>query len=409
MKQYTFILFIVAAFANGCQSGEHHHTEASHSHHDHADKDAHEGHDHSTGHDSHAEASHDHAEASHEHADEIVFTEAQAKAVGLETEEVRPGAFSQVIKTGGQIRASQGNESAIAATVSGIVSFAEASLTEGAPIKAGETVAVISSKNMADGDLQVKIQTEYETALKAYQRAETLVKDKIISAKDFEETRLRYETARAAYEAQSSRRTAEGVRLTSPVKGYVKNCPVGQGEYVVAGQTVAVITQNKRLQLRAEVPESHFKALKNVNSAHFKLSYDEAVYKLSMMNGRLLSVGQTSGESSYYIPVTFEFDNTGEILPGAYCEVYLLTAPDEGVISVPLQAVTEEQGLYFVYLRIEQDAYRKQEINTGMSDGERVQALSGLQSGDRVVTKGAYQVKLAANAGIIPEGHSHNH
>lgn len=393
MKQYISGLFIVAALANGCCD------------------------EHSRGHNAQAVAS---QEQEHEHEGEIIFSEMQAKAVGLETETVKSGTFSHVVRTGGQIRTPQGQEATVAATVSGIVSFDGASVTEGASIKAGQTVAVISSKEMADGDIQVKNKIEYETALNAFSRAEDLMTHQLISAREFEETRLRYETAKTVYNAQSARWSEDGVRLTAPISGYVKSRSAGQGEYVVAGQAIAVVTQNKRLQLRAEAPEKYVKALKNVAGAHFKLSYDERVYKLAEMNGRLLSVGQTL--SSCFIPVTFEFDNIGEILPGAYCEVFLLMKAEEDVISVPVNAVTEEQGLYFVYLRTEKDVnmeddhiktipqkhiYRKQEVQLGESDGERVQVKSGLQTGDEVVVRGAYQVKLAANAGVIPEGHNH--
>jgi hypothetical protein len=39
----------------------------------------------------------------------------------------------------------------------------------------------------------------------------------------------------------------------------------------------------------------------------------------------------------------------------------------------------------------------------------RVQIMSGLAPGDRVVSQGVMQVKLAAHSAVIPEGHSHNH
>ncbi|MDR1747283.1 MAG: efflux RND transporter periplasmic adaptor subunit [Tannerella sp.] len=379
MKKYIWKLLIIMMFIAGCRSEKKSDYVAEH-----------------------------HEESGH-HPDEILFTRQQAEAVGLETETVRLGTFCQALKTSGQIRTPEGHETAVAATVSGIVSYANASIAEGMAIKAGETIAILSAGNIADGDPQAKAKAEYETALSAWQRAEPLANDRIISAKEFDEIRLRYETARTAYEAQASRLTDNGVRVMSPVSGYVKSKIAGQGEYVSAGQTIAVITQNKRLQLRAEAPEAHFEALKKVTDAHFRLSYNHKVYELSKMNGRLLSVGQGTGEASYYIPVTFEFDNVGDVLPGAFAEVFLLTTTEEGVISVPLQALTEEQGLYFVYVRVDEDGYRKQEVQIGMSDGMRVRVISGLQSGDEVVTKGVYQVKLASGSGVIPEGHTHNH
>ena len=43
-----------------------------------------------------------------------------------------------------------------------------------------------------------------------------------------------------------------------------------------------------------------------------------------------------------------------------------------------------------------------------MENGKQVQVLSGLTEGERVVTKGAYQVKMASLGGSVPaHGHSH--
>ena len=78
------------------------------------------------------------------------------------------------------------------------------------------------------------------------------------------------------------------------------------------------------------------------------------------------------------------------------------------VISLPLTALPEEQGIRFVYIQVDAEGYRKQEVTLGESDGERVEILSGVKKGDRVVTKGAVQVRLASAANAIP-AHNHNH
>jgi RND family efflux transporter MFP subunit len=366
-----------------------------------------EKHEHAHDHDHAGTPGHQHDEENDEHADEISFTREQARAVGLTTETVARGTFQHVLKTSGRIQASQGDEVTIAATANGIISFANPSMTDGSPVGAGQPVVTISARELPEGDPAAKAKIEYETALKEFQRAETLVKDQIISAKEHGQAKLRYETAKTAYHAQAARVTARGVNVTSPISGFVKNRLVGQGEYVTVGQPIATVARNKRLQLRAEVSENHYRALKTIRCANFKPAYDDVVYKLADLNGRLLSFGKASGQQSFYIPVTFEFDNVGDIIPGSFVEVFLLSTPGEGVISVPVASVTEEQGLFFVYLQLDDEGYRRQEVTLGQNNGERVQILAGLNEGDRVVTRGVYQVKLAAISSVMPEGHSH--
>jgi len=339
--------------------------------------------------------------------EEIHFSKAQAEAVGLAIETVLPSTFRQVVKTSGQILSSQGDETTISATANGLVSFLNRSIAPGTTIRAGETVVSVSAQNLPEGDPVAKAKIAYETVRKDFLRAENLVKEQIISVKDFEQVRLRYETAKTEYEAQASNYRAGSVNVTSPIGGYVKNIYVNQGDFVSVGQPIATVSQNKRLQLRAEVSENYFRCIRAIQSAHFKTAYDDTLYKLTDLNGQLVSYGKASDSHSFFIPVIFEFDNVVDIIPGSFAEIYLLALPQENVLSVPVSAITEEQGLYFLYLQLDEEGYKKQEVTLGQSDGSRIQVLTGLKQGDKVVTKGVYQVKLAATTSVIPEGHSH--
>lgn len=340
-------------------------------------------------------------------SEEIVFSREQAEAIGLKTEIVKTSSFQGVVKTGGQILPSTGDEQTVVATSAGIVSFANASIVDGSAISSGETIVYISAKNLQDGDPTLKAKIAYEIAEKEYKRAENLVKDNIISVKQFEQSKLNYENTKAAFQGQASNITSSGVRVVSPINGFITNRLVKQGEYVSMGQPIATIIRNKHLQLRAEVSESYFRYLKGITSANFKTSYDNKLYKLSDLNGQLISYGKSSNGNPSYVPVTFEFEYVENIIPGSFSEVYLLSAPHEDVISVPISALTEEQGLNYIYVQVEPDAFVKREVVVGENNGERIVILKGLDVGDMVVVKGVIQVKLAATSGAIPDGHSH--
>lgn len=408
MKKNTIglLLAIAVFFFAGCQPAKNERKPQGETH-EHAEGEDHdhEGHDHER----HDHEGHDHNHGSEAHADEIRFSKAQAEAVGLEVEDLTPGTFSQVIKTSGQILSSQGDEASVAATANGIVSFANASISDGSAVKAGQAIVSISAKNLLDGDPAAKAKIDFETAQKEFQRAENLVKEQIISGKEFEQIRARYETAKTVYHAQAGNISTKGVTVTSPMNGFVKSRMVNEGDYVAVGQIICTVSQNRRLQLRAEVSESHFNSLGQISNANFSTSYDNTTYKLSDLNGRLLAFGKAADGQSFYIPVTFEFNNVGNIIPGSFVTVYLLSSPQENVISIPVSAITEEQGLHFVYIQLDEEGYKKQEVKLGDNDGTRVRILSGLNPGDKVVTKGAYQVKLAAISSVMPEGHSHSH
>lgn len=355
---------------------------------------------------------HAHAEApaSHGGANEIVLHPHQAQAAGVEVSTIQPGEFRQVIPTSGQVLAAQGDERMAVASVSGVVSF-RGKVVEGMPISAGSALFTLSSNHMAEGDPVQKARVNYEVAKKEYERMQALVEDRIVSEKDFAQARQAYENARISYEAVSGGQSAQGQTVSSPIGGYIKTLLVKEGDYVQVGQPLASITRGEKLYLRADVSEKYYADLPNITSANFGTPYAGKVYSLDQLGGRLLSYGKSSGvESGYYVPVTFEFNAPQEnaILPGTYVEIYLLGNTMEDVIALPHAALTEEQGSYFVYRQLDEECYEKQLVELGADDGQRVIIRSGVKPGDRIVTRGAYQVKLAGATSAIP-AHTHEH
>lgn len=356
---------------------------------------------------------HEAEEAAHEaeshggHSDEIILTPEKAKAAGVMVETVTPGTFREIIPTSGQVLAAQGDENTLVAATAGVVSFSR-TVTEGMSVGRDVELLSVSAENLQDGDPVKRARIAYERAKGEYERAEKLIGERIVSEKEFNVLKENYENARIAYEALSPSKAGKGVAVKSPMAGYVKACFVKEGDYVTVGQPLLSVTQTRRLMLRAEVSERYYSRLHNIASANFQTPYDDKVYSLADLKGRLLSFGKSSDGTSYYVPVTFEFDNRGDVIPGSFVEVYLLASERQNVLSVPVSALTEEQGLYFIYCQIDEECYRKQEVTVGANDGKRVEILSGLKGGEKVVTQGAIHVKLASASTAIP-GHTHNH
>ena len=365
------------------------------------------GHDHD-----HEDETEQHAEEAgddHDHGDEIILTPEKARAAGVKVETIMPGTFHGVIHTSGKVLSASCDETTVVATISGRVSYKN-HVSEGLKMTGGMQLFSITSAGMqvADGDPVQRARIDYERAERDYTRARLLIKDRIISEKDLAVAKAEYEAARLTYTSVQKTRSAGGVVVTAPRGGYVKQCLVAGGDYVEAGQPLAVITQNKHLYLRAEIPEREFKELNKIRCAKFRTSYSDRLYDITDMGGHIQSYGRSAEVNNSYIPVVFEFNNTGDVVQGSYAEIYLITQERENVLTLPLTALTEEQGVHYIYIQVDKEGYRKQEVTLGESDGERVEILSGLKKGDKVVTKGAIQVKLASAANAIP-AHNHNH
>ena len=393
MKLTRLFAFTVSSVVmlSACGSHEHHHD------HDH-------GHNHG-----HSHEGHSHEEEGEEHEDGVIhFSAEQAEMAGLKVEEAQIGQFAEVIRVSGQVSAAQGDESAIVARTSGTINFSRDHLSEGSEVRNGEVIARISAENIAGGDVIAQSNLALATAKAAYERAQRLIADSIISQKEFERAQLEYESARLAANAGNGGKG--GATVASPLKGFIKQVLVKQGEYVEAGQIIATVTKSCNLQLRAEVPEKHFSSLTKVRSANFKMGYDEIARSLDEMGGHLVAIGKTADEGSAYIPVTFEFTNTGSVVPGSFADIWLIMQNRENVLTISVEALTEAQGVYYAYIQHEDedDHYERRELRLGASDGRRVEILSGISAGEKVVVSGVSQVKMAGATGVIPDAHNHS-
>ena len=396
----TALMVCAALTLSGC---------GGHSGHEHSEHgtEAHEGHEHPY-HEGHNHDADEDGGDKEDHSGEIVMKPEQAQASGVKVETLQPSAFQSSLRVSGQLLAGQGAEQTVAATADGIVRFANPSIAEGTPVGAGQTLAVLSSKDLQNGDAVAKARAAYEAARADYERAGKLVADRIIAEKEYIQARAAYETARAAYEGVAKHATAQGTAVKAPATGYVKALLVRQGDYVSTGQPIAVVTQHRRLQLRADVPTSQMAMLPTVAGANFRQAGSDRVHRLADLHGRVLSYGRTVSDGAAFVPLTFELDNVGDIVAGAFAEVWVLAAPRHNVLAVPVEALTEESGVKYVYVQVEPDAYVKREVQTGQSDGRSVEITAGLKAGERIVTHGAVKVKMASMSAAIP-AHNHNH
>ena len=399
------LLISLSACGSGTSHDKHEHA------HEHAENEAH-AHEHEDAHDHEAEVDgahvHDeHAEGEAAHGDEIILTPEKAKAAGVVVKDIQLGTFRQVSRTSGVVLAAQGDDATVVATTAGIVSF-PTPMVEGKSVGKGSNLMVVSARNLAEGEPAERARIAYEAAKDEYDRAQKLVDSGIVSKKEFATIKETYENARLGYEALVSQAGKTGQRILAPISGYVKTCLVKEGDYVTVGQPLMTLTQNRRLFLRAEVSERYYKYLSGVVSANFKTPYDDRVYALDELHGRVLSYGKSTDDSLFYLPITFEFDNRVDVVPGSYVEIYLLSGEMKDVMVLPKTAITEEQGVNFVYLQVDAEGYKKQEVKLGADNGREVQVLSGVHAGDKVVVEGAYHVKLASASNAIP-AHTHEH
>ncbi|MDE5773586.1 MAG: efflux RND transporter periplasmic adaptor subunit [Muribaculaceae bacterium] len=347
-------------------------------------------------HDEHDDHKSEHIRLSHE---------AEENA-GIRTETVQPGKFSDVIRAGGVISNTPTAERIVTAPASGVIRFAT-DLVAGSYVNQGAAVCSISSKGMEPSDGVVQARAALAAARKQLERGEELYKSNLITKREYETLQSDVASAEAALSGASTRSATTGVAVTAPISGYIVSVNARAGEYLNAGDPIAVISQSRRLMLRADVSERHASSVQNVVSANIVTSDGRSI-PLSSLSPRVVAGGAADASQGYYLPVYIEFDNPGGLYSGTNVRTYLLTGERDGVISVPKEALVEEGGVYSVFVEVGHCEYERHDVTIGPSDGIRVEILTGLKPGDKVVTNGAMSVRMAGMGSKI-QGHTHHH
>lgn len=386
--------FLMAGYLFLGSACRHNHNEAEHDHvHEKSSAHNHEEHEHST-------KELEHEEEGNEHEHDATY--------GIV--EITPRDFREVIHTSGKIMPAQGDEITLTAIHDGVVVFGNKALLPGEKIQAGEKLITISGKGLIHDNIETTFmdsKTAFETAQANYERAKLLNEDKITSDRELAEIKMAYEKAKNNYEIVRKNYSAGGQKVATSTNGFIKNIFVTEGQFVTTGQPLLKITKNKRLVVKADVPQRYFPMLSKIKTANFITVYDQRLHKTSELNGKLISYGKSTGDNSLFTPIYFEIDNVGNLLAGSFVEVYLKTVEIPNAIVVPKSALLEEAGRYYVFTE-EGESFEKHYVTIDCNDGENYHITDGLHAGDHVATKNPYLIKLASMSSALP-AHSHQH
>jgi membrane fusion protein, heavy metal efflux system len=109
------------------------------------------------------------------------------------------------------------------------------------------------------------------------------------------------------------------------------------------------------------------------------------------------------------LPITFAFDNRTFGIPvGQAAFLHLLMDTTAPRPVVPAVAVVDDAGRPIVFVQREGETFERRAVTLGRRSGDLVQIMEGVKPGDRVVTKGAYLVRLASLSTSVP-AHGHVH
>ncbi|MBI4755695.1 MAG: efflux RND transporter periplasmic adaptor subunit [Betaproteobacteria bacterium] len=361
------------------------------------------------------------------HDDEgIGFTKEQQWKVDFATAEVVTRPIRSVVDATGTLRARPDGEALLTAQTAGQIKPAGAFPRLGQAVSKGQVLAYLVPRLGGDTDLASleaaarKAKVELDLAGRELARLEGLYRDEVVPEKRVQAARAAEASARAEHDAARQRLgqyggnsggAGGGVPIRAPVAGTIADVRVSPGTFAQEGALLFHIADRRGLWLELRVPESEAARLSTPGGASFRVAGDErGIEIIPGRNGRLIAVGGVVDAATRTLPVIFEFTPpTGQQLPiGMAVQAQVFAGGAREAVAIPASSVLDEGGMAVVFVQAGGESFERRTVRLGAREGDWVEVLDGLTPGSRVVSRGAYLVKLAST-GTAQIGHGHAH
>lgn len=204
-----------------------------------------------------------------------------------------------------------------------------------------------------------------------------------------------------------------GTAIRSPLTGVIAEVDIAEGSYTQPGDKLFHIVNDKKLWLETHIPEIDLPHIARTTGAWFNASGLDKTFAIetegSSKNGKLIAFSKTIDPVTRTSSLIFEFDNPEEKMHiGMFAEAQVYTGKQSFNNTVPVEAIVNNNGIDTVYVMVDGENFETRIIQTGIHENGLVEILSGIETGERVVTRGAYLIKLASTAdNSMAHGHAH--
>lgn len=264
---------------------------------------------------------------------------------------------------------------------------------DGQKVSKGQVLASIDDGGLSSQLAQLK--TQAALAKTTFERQKRLWEQNIGSEIQYLEAKTSYEAQESAVKQMQSQVAKSTIR--APFTGIIDDVIKDQGTVVSPGPGSEVfrIVNLSNMYIEVDVPESHLPNVtpgKNVH-VYFPVLGDSVTTKVRQ-TGNFINPGNRSFTAEIPVP-----SNGGSIKPNLTAKVMINDYTNESAILIPQSIVSENaEGEQYVFLvdadSVSSDAIAKKvTIETGKTQGDYVEVLSGINDGDGIIDEGARSVK----------------
>jgi len=266
---------------------------------------------------------------------------------------------------------------------------------EGNYVEKGEVMLRLDAQDYEISEQQAHV--DYEKQLNNFKRLQVMHKKALLSDEEFEDAKYGLKAAELKWDNAKLQLDYRSVR--SPISGWVGERNVKVGQRIQPTDKLFSVINSSQVIAVVYVPEKNIGQLKKGQKAIItsdNLGTDQ-------FDGWIKRISPVVDPSSGTFKVTVGVRNRKRALrPGMFVNVHLIIDTHPNAILVPKTAIVYENEFMNIYI-VKKGVAHKIRMNPGFEDSEKIEALSGVQPGDKVIVVGQAGMKDKARVRIVSE------
>lgn len=291
-------------------------------------------------------------------------------------------------------------------------------------VSRGQTVAKMEDRAIREQVNQVRAnievnqatlaarQNDLTVAKNALDRARTSFERGLLSQAGLEDAEARHASAQSQVTVAQAQLVSTQARLdeltvtlndtnvVSPVDGFVGRRALDQGAFAGANTVILSVVDIGVVRMVANLVEKDFRRVQSGAQARVEVD----AFPGEQFTGQVSRVAPVFDPATRTATMEIEVPNPGfRLKPGMYARVRLTAERRPDALTVARAAVVDIQGRRGVYV-VEDSVAHFREVQTGISDGDRVEITNGVNEGVRVVTTGALAIRDGERIAVAAAG-----
>lgn len=333
----------------------------------------------------------------------------QIKSAGIVMVKAGPASIGTIVQLPGEVKFNEDRTAHVVPRLLGVAESVRADL--GQQVKKGQILAIISSPELADlRSGLLAAQKRLALARLTYEREKKLWQEKISAEQDYLQAQQAFREAEIQVQTAKAKLTALGAdvgdgklnryELRAPFDGIVVEKHIAQGEAVKEDANIFLLSDLSSVWVEAVVTAKDLEAIRVGELVNIKSSSTNSV-----ATGKVNYVGSLLGEQTRTAKARVVIANPHMAWhPGLFVNISLMRGKKEVSVAVQSDAVQTLDGKTVVFTGV-QEGFQVNPVQTGLSDGNMVEILDGLQSDTPYATKGSFIVKAQQGRGSVEHEH----